>query len=735
MKNKYLHFFLIISFTVIFAAVAFAQKGRLDRDRILRSTPSTINAPPVFLSPAALDTFITQKMTRYRLPGISACVLKNGRIIWDGHYGFADIENNIPVTDSTLFMLASISKTFTGTALMKLYERGLVNLDEDVNVYLPQEMQIRNPSYTDEPITLKMILCHVSSINDNWDILDPFYSIGDSPYSLYSFLSNYLMPGGLYYANNNYNPWPPASTFSYCNEAIALAGYLVETITDTLFDQFCNKHIFSPLQLDETSWFLADLDTSHIARPYRWGGSSFIPYAHYGYPDYPSGQIRTSALQLAQFLNMFMQKGSIGGTQILDSSTVDLMTTIHYPDVTIPGYPDSTQGLIWYQEYYGDRLVWGHTGGDLGVSTAMFYYEQDNTGVIVLANGRSTNGVTDIVEHLFDYAWLYNKIYAYNVRANPPFMQAGHDTIPILSKFMNNLNHNFEAHAVIKAVDSAEADSIRLYDDGNHGDFQAGDGVWSSRIPPIDIESEFTIGISTVDLDSGGYFYLDDLARFTTIGPVMYEGFEFVVADTILNPGDMYNFRLLLRNGSATTAATNISAEVTCLDTNVTIIGANFSVNNIAPGQIVRLSGLGITQISHNCPAQREILFNVDILSNGYHFWSDSFFVTVLPTGVMTEGEWPIPSQYALSQNFPNPFNPVTSVNYQLPKRSHVTITIYNTLGQEIKTLLDDDQPAGFYTAHWDGTGNTGNRVVSGIYLYQIKAGDFVNVKKMAVVK
>ena len=98
-----------------------------------------------------------------------------------------------------------------------------------------------------------------------------------------------------------------------------------------------------------------------------------------------------------------MQKGKLENVKILDSATVDLMTTIHYPEIPTdwPGW----QGLIWYQEYFGDRLVWGHSGGlSNGATTAMYYYEPDKSGVIALANGFTWKGLSKIVNALFDYA-------------------------------------------------------------------------------------------------------------------------------------------------------------------------------------------------------------------------------------------------------------------------------------------------------------------------------------------
>ncbi|MGB7061323.1 MAG: serine hydrolase domain-containing protein, partial [Candidatus Zixiibacteriota bacterium] len=86
---------------------------------------------------AEVDSFILSAMDTYRIPGVAACVAKGGRIVWTGSYGHAIIEQDVPVADTTLFMLASISKTFTGAALLQLWEAGLFDLDDDINDYLP----------------------------------------------------------------------------------------------------------------------------------------------------------------------------------------------------------------------------------------------------------------------------------------------------------------------------------------------------------------------------------------------------------------------------------------------------------------------------------------------------------------------------------------------------------------------------------------------------------------------
>ena len=94
-----------------------------------------------------------------------------------------------------------------------------------------------------------------------------------------------------------------------------------------------------------------------------------------------------------------------------------------------------------------------------------------------------------------------------------------------------------------------------------------------------------------------------------------------------------------------------------------------------------------------------------------------------------------IPKVFALNQNFPNPFNPSTTIRYQLPQATHVSINVYNLLGQMMTTLVDEDQKAGYKAVVWDGTNSSGHSVSSGLYIYRMKAGEFIDVKRMIFLK
>jgi len=94
-----------------------------------------------------------------------------------------------------------------------------------------------------------------------------------------------------------------------------------------------------------------------------------------------------------------------------------------------------------------------------------------------------------------------------------------------------------------------------------------------------------------------------------------------------------------------------------------------------------------------------------------------------------------LPKEFSLSQNYPNPFNPQTVIQYSLPSDCEVQITIYNILGQRVKALINEHQEAGYKRVEWDSKNDRGEEVASGIYFYQIKAGEFAKSKKMVILK
>jgi len=172
-------------------------------------------------------------------------------------------------------------------------------------------------------------------------------------------------------------------------------------LTSVPFDEYCKDSIFVPLNMSNTAWFLRDLDTSLVAHPYGYWGGTYHDYGLYGYPDYPDGLLRTTLHSLAKFLVMNIKGGESNGIRLLDTSTVRLIRTVHIPIIP-PPWNLYQWGLIWNKPLWSDYDIWGHSGYDDGVTTAMFLRESDNTGVILLTNADGDQPYKAAVDRLFD---------------------------------------------------------------------------------------------------------------------------------------------------------------------------------------------------------------------------------------------------------------------------------------------------------------------------------------------
>lgn len=332
-----------------------------------------------------LSTYFEEGMEDIRVPGLQAALIKNGSVVWSKGFGFANTEEETLVTTDTPFMLASISKTVTAVAIMKLYEQGLFQLDDDINDYL--DLSVHHPS--GNVITFRHLLKHSSSIRDEGTVFSSLYQDGDSTTSLREFVISYFDPSGeLYDLENNFHSWKPGEGYEYSNFAVALLGYLVERIANQDFSLWCSENIFSPLGMTQTGWHLADFDESMVAYPHNQNefGNGYSVIPHYGYPDYPDGQLRSSAQHMARFLAMFANGGIYDGVRVLQESTVELMRN------TTP--IDQGQGMIWYQFSLGDETYMGHGGLDRGVRTRMGYRISDGSGFIISLNAQPLNDST-----------------------------------------------------------------------------------------------------------------------------------------------------------------------------------------------------------------------------------------------------------------------------------------------------------------------------------------------------
>ena len=333
------------------------------------------------------DFLVEGQMAATGIPGVAVAAIRAGEVLWTGAYGQRHVAPSRPALATTPFMLASISKVVTATAVLQLIEDGVFGLDDDIDTIL--DFPVDNPRVPgDEVITVRHLLTHTSGLADDETVwggnpgdADSLYVLGDSPISLRDFMVGYFTPGGEWYDSvRNFTADTPGTSYLYSNLGTALLGYLVEAATGTTLDDHCENEIFAPLAMSDTGWHLSDFAAGDVAMPYESVGGQFYEWGHYGYPDFPNGQLRSSAADLARFLAAWASGGILDGTRILDSTTVEQALSVQYPGV------DGAQGLSWYYDAVGPRTVIGHNGGDYGASTDMYFDPATGHGALVLLN-------------------------------------------------------------------------------------------------------------------------------------------------------------------------------------------------------------------------------------------------------------------------------------------------------------------------------------------------------------
>jgi len=317
--------------------------------------------------------FFQQKEVKDQLAGAVLVVVKDGQIVLNEGYGYADIAAKKPVDAAkTLFRIASVSKLFTSVGIMQLAEAGKIDLDQDVQAYLP-DLQI--PNKTGYPLTLKHLMTHTSG----FDIADTVSSGSDVPYTLDQFIKD-AVPTVVR---------KPGETFSYDNYGFSLQGYIIEKVSGMPFQDYMAKNLFQPLGMKNSTFIFGDEVRKAIATPHD---NTLLPVAHYpNVPDSaPEGGMFTTGADMAKFLLAMLNGGQADNARILKEASVRAMenksVTIH-PDIPGIGYALETN---YPKDYNGYTVV--EKGGDLsGFHSNLWLLPDQNAGMFLALNSDKGN--------------------------------------------------------------------------------------------------------------------------------------------------------------------------------------------------------------------------------------------------------------------------------------------------------------------------------------------------------
>ncbi|MBS1920091.1 MAG: beta-lactamase family protein [Bacteroidetes bacterium] len=354
MKKLYLHH-LLLSYLLIICTGIFA-----------------------FSQQQEAESGIDSVMKQYDMIGLSVAVVKHGKIIYTHSFGLKNKETSTPLSNSDIFRIASISKSFSSTSIMQLVEAKKLSLSDDVSSLIG--FKVRNPKYPDRVITLKMLLSHTSSLNDSQgyftlDVLNPEKNLDWA---------------------KCYSEYAPGEKYSYCNLNFNMIGTIIEKISGQRFDKYVKQHILDPLGL-YAGYEVSALDTTKFVTLYEYDPQTknytpdpaaynprkneienYIP--GYSTPIFsPTGGMKISATGLAKYMTMHMYFGKYGKIRIIKKKSSHLMQT-----PVLNGYGLAlltSNGLI-----PGKTMV-GHTGSAYGLYSLMFFQPKEKFGIVAITNG------------------------------------------------------------------------------------------------------------------------------------------------------------------------------------------------------------------------------------------------------------------------------------------------------------------------------------------------------------
>lgn len=336
------------------------------------------------------DQAIQAVLEEFHAVGVSAAVVKDGKIVYNKSFGYKDWENKIPLANDDVMRIASISKSFTATSLMQFVDQGVISLDDDISDLIG--FTIRNPHHPDTPITLKMVLSHTASIRDQDD-----YSTLD-----------HLNPAINGDCANSYFEYKPGEGYNYSNLGLNLAGAILEKVSGVRFDQYVKENVINRLGL-YGGHNVDSLDATKFAHLYHFRDGEYIESTNayrspadkmpnyvmgYSAPAFsPTGGVKISAHDLAIYMMMHMNYGEYNGVRLISEESSKLMQTIVWKKQAA-GEDQYGLCLEEFVDYIDDpkynvegNYPIGHTGVAYGLNSIMIWSPADGWGITAMSNG------------------------------------------------------------------------------------------------------------------------------------------------------------------------------------------------------------------------------------------------------------------------------------------------------------------------------------------------------------
>ncbi|UCH15585.1 MAG: T9SS type A sorting domain-containing protein [Bacteroidales bacterium] len=389
---------------------------------------------------------------------------------------------------------------------------------------------------------------------------------------------------------------------------------------------------------------------------------------------------------------------------------------------TFGGWHSSGGGPIYKttEEYNAITDVWTKKT-DLPFAIAEFGAAVLNNN-IYLIGGTSTLHPFTSVNNVYEYDPLNDLLSLIEkIEVDKSYAKPGTDSVCITTKMSDPTGITIMAH--IEAHDQSPVDSLQLFDDGNHNDEIAGDGLYANFWPVVSSEVQYyyvDLQLTRIDMDTV-INQLNNVARFTTIGPVTVEGYLFASSDTVFDPGDRINIKLTLKNKDLAATVPNIEVKLTSIDTLVIASAWSRSLGDIASGESLTSDYYSVS-ISDEWTGSSQLPILVEISSDDYVYWKDTLIIPVI-TNVRTIDD---PGAHPL-KIYPNPTYDILNIEINHTGNQKLEIEIYTVTG-----AVSYHREYGNINSHFTEQINLSG-YAKGIYLVKVRQADSVYIGKVVV--
>jgi len=320
----------------------------------------------------SISNNINDLMNKYKITGLSISVVKDNNIIWSNGFGYSDKENRQNATEHTKYLIGSMTKLFTGTAIMQLAEIGRIELDSPVTDYLT-EFKIKSRSGSESIITVRNLLTHHSGLP--CDNFDKFYN--EFPDN-----TNNTFRKALDYINNNYSSYEPNYIWSYSNLGYSLLGMIIEKVSGQDYCEYIKENILKPLDMTESGTILDADMVSALAKTYA--NNKFEPEGFLR--DLPAGCVISTASDMAKFVGMVLNYGKYNDNVISEKSIKEMLTCQNPAFSLDLGFK---MGLSWMLEWsgydYAGKVAW-HDGSSEHYNGLTIVLPDQKLGIVLLSN-------------------------------------------------------------------------------------------------------------------------------------------------------------------------------------------------------------------------------------------------------------------------------------------------------------------------------------------------------------